>query len=84
MQDYYSRHERRGLALPQATTPDLGPSTDPNPGEAALGIEGATPMKPESQPGRIGTGAQVGIMRNLEFSAGGRAHRISTGPYITA
>lgn len=37
---------------------------------------------PTSKP--IGVGAQVGILRNLEFSAGGRAHRISTGPYTKA
>ncbi len=29
----------------------------------------------------VDLGAQVGFIRNLEFSAGGRAHRISTGPY---
>ena len=33
---------------------------------------------------QIGIGAQVGMMRNLEFTAGGRAHRISTGPYTKA
>jgi hypothetical protein len=33
---------------------------------------------------QIGVGAQVGILRNLEFTAGGRAHRISTGPYTKA
>jgi hypothetical protein len=34
---------------------------------------------PMSNP--IDIGAQVGVMRNLEFSAGGRAHRISTGTW---
>jgi hypothetical protein len=29
-------------------------------------------------------GAQVGLKRNLEFTAGGRAHRISTGSYTKA
>jgi hypothetical protein len=29
-------------------------------------------------------GAQVGFKRNLEFSAGGRAHRVSTGSYTRA
>ncbi|MEO8284881.1 MAG: hypothetical protein ABI670_00395 [Chloroflexota bacterium] len=33
---------------------------------------------------RIDIGAQVGIMRNLEFSAGGRAHRLITGTYSSA
>ena len=39
---------------------------------------------------RLGTrkqldfGAQVGVMRNLEFTAGGRAHRISAGSYTRA
>jgi hypothetical protein len=30
------------------------------------------------------TGARVGLKRNLEFSAGGRAHRIITGSYTKA
>src|SRR5688572_5439973 len=29
-------------------------------------------------------GAQAGLKRNLEFTAGGRAHRISTGSYTKA
>jgi hypothetical protein len=29
-------------------------------------------------------GAQVGLRRNLEFTAGGRAHRLSTGSYTKA
>lgn len=32
----------------------------------------------------IDLGAQVGIMRNREFSAGGRAHRLITGSYSSA
>jgi hypothetical protein len=32
----------------------------------------------------LDVGARVGIMRNLEFSAGGRVHRISKGSYSKA
>ncbi|MDQ6695350.1 MAG: hypothetical protein M3014_13195 [Chloroflexota bacterium] len=79
-----------------ATTPDYGVGEDPNPGEArtspgyrsggmSAAIEGygaAAVASLSNKP--IEAGAQVGIMRNLEFSAGGRAHRISTGPYTKA
>lgn len=35
-------------------------------------------------PTAVDVGAQVGVMRNLEMSAGGRAHRLSSGPYTKA
>lgn len=59
---------------------------DANPGERALKPVprnvGVSPLAPTDKP--VDIGAHVGIMRNLEFSAGGRAHRISTGPYTKA
>ncbi len=79
-----------------ARTPDYGVTEDPNPGEgrssqgyrssgvsaAIAGYGAGVAASLSSKP--IEVGAQVGIMRNLEFSAGGRAHRISTGPYTKA
>jgi hypothetical protein len=73
-------------------TPNRGPSTDPNPGErsratdranAPLHSAGTKPARGNRAGGgqQIDVGAQVGIMRNLEFSAGGRSHRLSTGSY---
>jgi hypothetical protein len=35
-------------------------------------------------PAGTDVGAQVGFKRNLEFSAGGRSHRLSTGSYTRA
>ncbi len=59
---------------------------DANPGERTLKPIAkniaVSPLAPTDK--AIGVGAQVGIMRSLEFSAGGRAHRISTGPYTKA
>jgi hypothetical protein len=71
---------------------DVGVWTDPNPGEmssqaAAAGVPsyslGVRPATGNRAGGgrEIDLGAQVGIRRNLEFSAGGRAHRISLGSY---
>ena len=70
--------------------PNRGLVEDPNPGERPsrrqiieiplqeLGINPVgVPRGPSGNP--IGVGALVGIMRNLEFTAGGRAHRIITG-----
>jgi hypothetical protein len=63
-----------------------GTPVESNPGERAMvpiNKEASLPGLPgAAKP--VGTGAQVGIIRNLEFSAGGRAHRISTGPYTKA
>ncbi len=47
----------------------------PVPVPALIESEGAEGGRP------IDVGARVGVMRNLEFSAGGRAHRISKGSY---
>ncbi len=92
MSSYYSR--KRAL-VPAGGTLNYGVEEDPNPGESFRSIEGPGTTQTlagtsnagasgggNQQP--IGVGAQVGIMRNLEFSAGGRAHRISTGPYRKA
>lgn len=73
-------------------TPNRGPTTDPNPGERsrATDIANAPLHSPGTKPARgnragggeqIDIGARVGIVRNLEFSAGGRAHRLATGTY---
>jgi hypothetical protein len=73
-------------------TADRGPTTDPNPGERSassmaanvpLHSSGTKPATGNRAGGgqAIDVGAHVGIMRNLEFSAGGRAHRLSTGSY---
>src|SRR4051794_9671833 len=88
----------RGEPLPSMTPeslPDRGPTTDPNPGErsksdqeqgvplASLGL--IPPTGNRAGGGQeIDTGARVGIMRNLEFTAGGRSHRLSTGTYSSA
>ncbi len=60
----------------------------PNPGELAVSPRygtGADPLPDlTSGNGQVGLGALVGIMRNLEFSAGGRAHRVSMGSYTKA
>lgn len=92
MSNYYS--SKRAL-VPASGSPNYGVEEDANPGESFRSIEGpgtthtptgtshaGTSGGENQQP--IGIGAQVGIMRNLEFSAGGRAHRISTGPYRKA
>lgn len=68
---------------------------DPNPGERSARDEalklpldslGILPARGNRAGGgtAIDVGARVGIIRNLEFSAGGRAHRISTGTYSGA
>jgi hypothetical protein len=65
-----------------------GQDVDANPGERALTPQGsatdATVSGVTVGNKQIGVGAQVGILRNLEFTAGGRAHRVSTGPYTKA
>ena len=77
-------------SAPTGVTPGRGPATDPNPGErssmaAAAGVPlnslGIIPARGNRAGGgqQIDLGAQVGIMRNLEFTAGGRAHRLITG-----
>ena len=82
-------------SAPTSASPNYGRTTDPNPGERsqsdqALGVPlnslGVIPAQGNRAGGGrvIDAGAQVGIMRNLEFTAGGRAHRISTGTYSSA
>lgn len=93
MGGYYSERGK-GLAL-AGVTANRGVQEDPNPGESFRGIEGAGASQTAtgiSNAGAlgggdqqaVGVGAHVGIMRNLEFSAGGRSHRMSTGPYCKA
>jgi hypothetical protein len=79
-------------SAPTGVTPGRGVATDPNPGErsemaaaagAPLNSLGIIPARGNRAGGglQIDLGAQVGIMRNLEFSAGGRAHRLITGTH---
>src|SRR5436305_1020243 len=82
-------------SAPTDITPNRGLTTDPNPGErsamsAAAGLPpnslGIRPARGNRAGGgqQIDIGAQVGIMRNLEFTAGGRTHRLSTGTHSSA
>lgn len=74
------------------TATQSGPGTsgqtelDANAGERTMKPIAKTvvgsPVDPTNK--TIGVGAHVGILRSLEFTAGGRAHRISTGPYTKA
>lgn len=73
-------------------TPYYGRTPEWNPGEQGRADELAGvhdfPVSPRPARGnragggtQIDVGAQVGINRNLEFTAGGRAHRLSTGSH---
>lgn len=73
-------------------TPDRGPATDPNPGERSTAADASgppaeslalLPLRGTRAGGgaQIDIGAQVGIRRNLEFTAGGRAQRFITGTF---
>jgi hypothetical protein len=54
-------------------------------GLASLFPQPATAAQLQSNlPAGTDVGAQVGFKRNLEFSAGGRSHRLSTGSYTRA
>lgn len=85
---YYATQQGPGTSGQSEVTSPIGADIDANPGERAMQPAGSA--TDASLAGitagnkQIGVGAQVGIMRNLEFSAGGRAHRISTGPYTKA
>jgi hypothetical protein len=79
-------------STPVDTATDLGPRTDPNPGERSMASEranvpldslGIIPARGNRAGGgrQIDVGAQVGILRNFEFTAGGRSHRISKGSF---
>ena len=85
---YYRRGQDPGMSGENQVTGPGGEDIDANPGERALTVEGAatdaTAAGITVGNKQIGVGAQVGILRNLEFTAGGRAHRISTGPYTKA
>ncbi len=72
--------------------PNRGPATDPNPGERSSAADasglptdslGVLPLRGTRAGGgaQIDIGAQVGIRRNLEFTAGGRAQRFITGTF---
>jgi hypothetical protein len=91
----YYRKQQPVPSINPDTTPDRGPTTDPNPGElsaadiergAPLASLGLIPARGNRAGGgqQIDLGAMVGIMRNLEFTAGGRAHRLSTGTFSHA
>ena len=80
---------------PGQKSPNRGPQADPNPGERSaldeaqgVSVDSMGILSPRGTRAgggqEIDTGAQVGIMRNMEFSAGGRAHRLSTGTYSSA
>ena len=79
-------------STPTSVTPDRGVLTDPNPGERSsmddqMGVPpnslGVLPARGNRAGGgqQLDTGARVGVMRNTEFTAGGRAHRLITGSY---
>lgn len=87
-ESYYSGRQDPGMSGQNQITGPAGEDIDANPGERALSSAGSA--TDASAAGvtvgnkQIGVGAQVGILRNLEFTAGGRSHRISTGPYTKA
>ncbi len=85
---YYGGQQDPGMSGQNQVTGPSGEDIDANPGERALSRAGSETDASVSAvtvgDKQIGLGAQVGILRNLEFTAGGRAHRISTGPYTKA
>ena len=85
---YYPTRQDPGMSGQNVVPGPGGEDVDANPGERALTPEGsatdATVSGVTVGNKQIGVGAQVGILRNLEFTAGGRAHRVSTGPYTKA
>ncbi|MEA2574104.1 MAG: hypothetical protein QOH93_1402 [Chloroflexia bacterium] len=85
---YYRGQQDPGMSGQNQVTGPGGADLDANPGEQAMTAAGAATDASMSGISvgnkQIGVGAQVGIMRNLEFTAGGRAHRVSTGPYTKA
>ncbi len=92
MTNYYHEGSTKSVAIGRSL-PDHGVSTESNPGETEMSLSsdtgdrgriaatGATQAR-RNPTGDIGS--QVGVLRNLEYSAGGRSHRISTGPYTSA
>ncbi|HET6313626.1 MAG TPA: hypothetical protein VFH60_07300 [Chloroflexia bacterium] len=85
---YYPTRQDPGMSGQNVVPGPSGEDIDANPGERALTPAGsatdATVSGVTVGNKQIGVGAQVGILRNLEFTAGGRAHRVSTGPYTKA
>jgi hypothetical protein len=91
--NYYQGKASQVPGIGKGSLPDYGTGPSVNPGEQpttgqGAGVKAIVPstgvpsiVKVASQGRPVDVGAQVGIMRNLEFSAGGRAHRVSTGPY---
>lgn len=90
---YYQGKANQLPGIGKGSLPDYGTGPSVNPGEQptsgqGAGVKAIVPstgvpsiVKVASQGRPVDVGAQVGIMRNLEFSAGGRAHRVSMGPY---
>ena len=84
---YYPGVIRRSgaAALPEPETTNEAAQQQQGPGITAIvspndvAVSGA-----DAGEGNLNVGAQVGSNRNLEFSAGGRSHRVSTGSYTKA
>ena len=92
MAHYYDHESTRSIAVGR-WLPNHGVTAESNPGEEGLSLYGDTGAERDIALTGAGQarrkpvgdiGSQVGIMRNLEYSAGGRSHRISTGPYTSA
>ena len=92
MTNYYDEGSNRSIGAGR-TVPDHGVTAGENPGEREMllrddgkgGSRMAETGAGQARRNPVGDiGSQVGAMRNLEFSAGGRSHRISTGPYTSA
>lgn len=92
MTNYYDEGSTRSGAGGRSL-PDHGVTSESNPGETKMLLRGESADGGRIAPTGAGQarrspssdiGSQVGVMRNLEYSAGGRSHRISTGPYTSA
>ncbi len=92
MTNYYDEGSTRSRAGGRSL-PDHGVTAESNPGETGMLLRddsadaGRIAATGAGQARRNPTGdigSQVGVLRNLEYSAGGRSHRISTGPYTSA
>lgn len=75
--EYYPWLQNQREAPPD--TPQLGPGIDNRLNTSAL-----TALAMPALAAVSNVGAQVGLRRNLEFTAGERAHRISMGSYTKA
>ena len=92
MTNYYQEGSTRSVPGGKSL-PDHGVTTESNPGETGMALRDDTADASRitatgAGQGRCNpvgdVGSQVGVLRNLEYSAGGRSHRISTGPYTSA